>query len=302
MRIIITGVSGMIGKAAARHFLERGDTVVGISRNQSGEALGYHWARSDYEIEDLVKLFAGADAILHLAAMRPNPQAASFGYQAFFESNVKVTENVIRAAYQAGVQVICQASSISVYSLENTMPFRENENPKPSGFYGASKCSCEHLANIYSKKYSLKISSLRIARVLGFDNKSGGDFMLMNFIKLAKSKKPLSLWGEGKGARDTIYVEDVVAAFERAIAPDSPDEIYNIGAGKAYSHREIAETINEVFDNTGNLIFDSSKEEDTSIFYMDCSKAERLLGWRRKWSLSMALEDLKELSNKQEIF
>jgi UDP-glucose 4-epimerase len=234
--------------------------------------------------------------------MRPNPQAASFGYQAFFESNVKVTENVIRAAYQAGVQVICQASSISVYSLENTMPFRENENPKPSGFYGASKCSCEHLANIYSKKYSLKISSLRIARVLGFDNKSGGDFMLMNFIKLAKSKKPLSLWGEGKGARDTIYVEDVVAAFERAIAPDSPDEIYNIGAGKAYSHREIAETINEVFDNTGNLIFDSSKEEDTSIFYMDCSKAERLLGWRRKWSLSMALEDLKELSNKQEIF
>jgi len=117
----------------------------------------------------------------------------------------------------------------------------------------------------------------------------------MNFIQRARRKQPLHVWGEGVGARGTIYVKDVVGAIEKAIELDVPCGVFNIGGGRAFSHREMAVMVNEVFDNSGNIVFDTSKGEDRSCFFMDCSRAESEMGWRRKWSLRMGLEEMKQL-------
>jgi len=119
--------------------------------------------------------------------------------------------------------------------------------------------------------------------------------MLMNFIQRARRKQPLHVWGEGVGARDTIYVKDVVGAIDKAIGLDVPCGVFNIGGGRAFSHREVAEMVNEVFDNSGNIVFDASREEDMTCSFMDCSRAESGLNWQRKWSLSSGLQEMKQL-------
>lgn len=296
MRIAITGATGMVGQACTERFVSRGDEVVSLARKFGGR-MATAKARigtwfTDYSADDLRRALRGIDAIVHLGGMRPSPQADAEGYTPYFDANVRSTENLLRAAIDEGVKTFCLASSISVYSLENDVPYREKQRPCPASFYGASKLSCEHLAGLYARQDTLRWVSLRMARILGHDE-TQREAMLMRFMALARNKQKLVLWGSGSGARDTVYIRDVVSAFERALDQGSASGVFNIGGGRAYSNREIAETINEVFDNVGNLAVDAARKEDTSVFYMDCSRAEAELGWRRQWDVREGLEDMQ---------
>jgi nucleoside-diphosphate-sugar epimerase len=296
MKVAITGASGLVGEVAIRRFMERGDEVIAIGRSldklQALFANNVTCYESDYSREGLGAAFKGVDAIVHLAARRIAP--FSEGYRPFAQANVQATENLVLAACDNGVDRLCQASSISVYSLQNnTVPFSESEPPVPMSLYGISKLACEHVATIYARRFPIRITSLRISRILGHD-RTGQSYMLMRFMQQAKQKETIHLWGEGIGAHDTIYVKDVVGAIEQALKPDAPTGAYNIGGGRAFSHREILQTINEVFGNRDNLAFDTSKQEDTSVFIMDCARAEVELAWRRQWPLREAFEDLKD--------
>ena len=296
MRIAITGATGMVGQACIDRFVTRGDDVVALLRKPSGQ-MGNATKRisihvTDYSRSDLRLALRGIEAIVHLGAMRPNAEADAIGYRPYFEANVQTTENLLCAALDEGVKTFCLASSISVYSLYNQVPYQEKDNPFPLSLYGASKLACEHLVGLYARQGPLRWVSLRIAQILGPD-KSRSEAMLMRFMTQARKKEKLTLWGTGAGARDAVYIKDVVAAFEVALDQGSPSGIFNIGGGRAFSNREIAETINEVFDNEGNFTIDASRPEDTSVFYMDGSRAETELGWRRQWDLRSGFEDMQ---------
>ena len=101
------------------------------------------------------------------------------------------------------------------------------------------------------------------------------------------------VYGEGKSAVDFIYVKDVVSAIEKAISSKQGGGIYNIGSGKASSVVEIANTVNKVFANSGDLQFDRSKKENGEIIYLDTKKTKECLGWEAGWTLEKALYDIK---------
>ncbi|TVR84785.1 MAG: NAD(P)-dependent oxidoreductase [Rhodospirillales bacterium] len=299
MRIAITGAGGMIGRACVRRFARRGDEVVALSRTpldwrtgSTGTPRAVAGRVTDYSTDDLASALQGVDAVIHLAAMRMSGEADAIGFRPYQEANVQITENILRACLESGTRKICLASTVAVYFGAGQSPVTEALPPCPTGFYGLSKLCCENLAFVYGIRFPLNAVCLRIAQVIGLDE-TRTDNMLMRFMALAARRQPLPLWGEGAGARDTIYVEDVVEAFECALAADGVSGVFNIGGGCAVSNREVAETINEVFDNVGNLTFDRTRREDTSNLFMDCSRAERELGWRRQWSLRAAFADLK---------
>ncbi len=295
MRIVVTGATGMVGRVAVQRFADRGDDVLAVGRDMSrlresvvGRAV---CIESDYNHGSLRRAFHGVDAVIHLAARRIAP--SSEGIRPYWKANVLSTENVIRAACDNHVDRLCQASTISVYSQANPIPFSEDQVPVPETPYGVTKLACEHLAFVYAQSYPIQITSLRISRILGED-RTAADRMLMSFLRKARAKQPLDIWGEGVGARDTVYVRDVVSAIESAIAPGAPSGSFNIGAGKAFSNREIAECMNDVFDNRGNLVFVPSRKEDKTVSYMDCTRAKEQLHWQRQWTLRTALEDMRE--------
>jgi len=284
----------MVGRVVVQRFADRGDEILAVGRDLRrlqesviGRAV---CIESDYSHSSLKQAFKGVDVVIHLAARRIAP--LSEGIRPFWRANVLTTENVVLAACANDVGRLCQASSISVYSRVNPIPFSEDQAPVPETPYGITKLACEHLALVYAQNHPIQITSLRISRILGEDRTASGH-MLMSFVRKARAKHPLEIWGEGVGARDTVYVKDVVAAIERAITPGAPAGSFNIGGGKAFSHREIAECVNDVFDNRGNLVFVPSQEEDKNVSYMDCTRAQEQLHWQRQWTLRTALEDMK---------
>jgi len=142
--VAITGATGLVGRVAVHRFTQRGDEVVAIGRSlDTLQGLFGDQAvcvESDYSRGSLRNAFKGVDVVIHLAARRIAP--SSEGFRPFFEANVQTTESVILAACDNGVSRLCQASSISVYSLSNKVPFAESEPPVPLSLYGVSKLTC----------------------------------------------------------------------------------------------------------------------------------------------------------------
>jgi len=295
MKVAVTGASGFLGRQVVDSLLKKGDRVVAVGRNpppiRGSRDRDLFFFESAYDFESLVTAFEGTDAVVHLAARRLAPP--SEGMEPFVEANIRTAENAVRAAVACRVKRFVFASSISVYSSSNPVPFNEAQNPEPENFYGLSKLVGERLIQTYSQNTPMRSIILRLSTLFGRNDTFEENFVTSVFIRRAVHKQPLQVWGEGKGGRDLLYLKDALAALEKALASDATAGIFNIGAGQPYSFLEIAETVNEVFDNSGNLMFDSYRKEDTVIRWMDCSHAESKLKWRRMWSLKTGLLDMK---------
>lgn len=295
MKIVVTGATGFIGQHLVSHLLNKKYEVVAVGRSQSrlencfGDRVHKH--KTDYSLESLNEVFNGADSIVHLAAKRLSRDSDPFRLDPFIHSNILLTENVLLAAKKNGVKKVCQTSSISVYSEANQLPFNEEDLPIPANIYGVSKLACEHLGSLFSLMSDIKVTSLRLGFLYGPGEKE--DLVFMKFIAHAKKKKTLIIFGTGKSSVDYIYVKDVVSAIEKAIQPEAPFGTFNIGSGRSYSVVEIAEAINEVFDNEGNVIFDVSKEERVGILFMNNNKAKTLLNCEPGYNLNSALLEMK---------
>lgn len=278
MKIAITGATGFIGKHLVKHFADKRHEVLVIGRNKAkldnafpDKICKYE---SDYSADSLTKIFSGTDVVVHLAAKLLSRDSHPHKLSPFVQSNIITTENVFHAAEQNSVDKVCHTSSISVYSESNHSPLNEEIVPLPANIYGVSKLVCEHLANFFSLQTQLNITNLRLARLFGPGERESTVFM--KYVSLAKEKKPLPVWGRGQTRVDYIYINDVVSAIDKAIQPGAPFGTFNIGSGRSYSVVEIAEAINEVFDNSGNIEFDGGKKERGVNVYMDNSKAKEL--------------------------
>jgi len=292
MKIILTGATGFIGK----WFLtlakpENEYIVLGIESNINQLEINnryFDFIKTDYSIDDLTTYINGADALVHLAAKRFEPGAMMNEYL----ENISIASNVFEACAKSNVFNVVNLSSIGVYNTEEPIPWSEDTIANPMTYYGISKLCIEKVAHYYNSKFNLCIKSLRLAQVLGPGERKG--FMLSVFLSKALKKETLQLYGMGKGARDYIYVKDVISAINSAISLPKIQGLFNIGSNKSISHRELAETINEVFDNKDNLEFLSDKIEDTTEYRMNSDKSIDELNYFPKFTLKTALEDMKK--------
>jgi len=295
VQVAITGACGLLGRSCVGLLLESGHRVVALGRDleRLRARLGPAAAilATDYAAGSLAGALHGCEALVHLAARRIAP--AQEGMAAYLEPNVALTERVLAAAAAAGLATVCLASSIAVYSAANTLPFREDQAPIPGGFYGLSKLAAEHLGRLYGEAGSLRVVSLRLASLVGAGDETASDRMVSVFVDRARRREPLVVWGEGGGGRDLLYVRDAARAVARALSAPGVTGPINIGSGRPHSFREVAETINQVFGNAGNLRFDRTREEDRRVSYMDCRLAASQLGWGPQWTLGSAFEDLR---------
>ena len=73
------------------------------------------------------------------------------------------------------------------------------------------------------------------------------------FIKLALSKKSISLFGNGEERRDHIYIDDLIAILFKCILYNGTG-IINATTGKVYSFLKIANLTNKICKNKMPII------------------------------------------------
>ena len=164
MRIVVTGASGNMGSAALRALGEdeRVDSIVGLARRQASAPLPkVEWVSGDVLDAPLESLFAGADAVVHLAWLiqpaRDRAQTEAV--------NVAGSRRVFRAAAAAGVGALLHASSVGAYS-----PHPGNQRVDeswgtqgiPTSFYSRDKAAAERELDAVESAHGDRLRVVRL--------------------------------------------------------------------------------------------------------------------------------------------
>lgn len=145
-RVIVTGGTGLLGKATVRALVARGNAVRVLARREPAP-----WERVpgvDYVVADLgaplaAAMMEGADAVIHAAA------ETAGGWEEHQRNSLDATEHVLRAAAAAGVHRFIHVSSLAVLargraSLSETTELEPDS--RGSGPYVWGKLESERLA------------------------------------------------------------------------------------------------------------------------------------------------------------
>ena len=179
-RVLVTGMSGLIGGALRRH-LEGTYELSALNRRPIPGVKCHQGDIAD--LDAIAPAFAGIDTVVHLAART----GSSEFFEEILQANVIGTYNVFEAARRAGVgRVVYASSGATVSAWERDPPYSAlvagrydeakswttmtHEMPlRPAGLYGASKIWGEAIARHYSDTYNLSAICVRIGRVLAAD-------------------------------------------------------------------------------------------------------------------------------------
>lgn len=103
--------------------------------------------------------------------------------------------------------------------------------------------------------------------------------------------KSIVLWGSGSPRRESIYVDDLVEACMQLLDADRGEFDYplNIGTGRDYEIREIADIIQKVVGYRGQIEWDRSKPDGSPQKFLDSSKIFES-GWRPKVELDEGIK------------
>jgi CDP-paratose 2-epimerase len=313
MRYLITGGAGFIGVNAAAHYARQGHGVTlldNFSRRGTRENLQWiqreHPAvravaadiRTDQEAMD--REAARADVILHLAAQVAVTTSVA-DPRTDFEINAQGTVNVLEAARRAPhPPIVLYSSTNKVYGgmedveirLEGnryrygTLPQGAGED-RPLDFhspYGCSKGAADQYIRDYGRIYGLRTVVFRQSCIYGphqFGIEDQG--WVAWFVLRALLGQPVTVYGDGKQVRDVLYVDDLLAAFDAAVAGIDRvrGHIYNLGGGpeNTLSLLELLDLIGELEGRPVAHSFGDWRPGDQRVYISDIRKARQELGW-----------------------
>src|SRR6266576_4724614 len=219
----ISGGAGFLGLHLSRRLLADGhdvrtlDVVVldDVELERSVDEL-----RGDVRNRDSVgKLVAGADVVVHAAAALPI-QASRGSIRSV---NVGGTENVLRAADDAGVRRVVFISSTAVYGVPEKHPIEEGDPLVGVGWYGESKIDAEALCRVAAVETTI----VRPKTFIG-PERLGVFEILFDWIREGRRIYTL---GKGDNRYQLLAVEDLVDAIVRVgDEPKAARETFNVGA------------------------------------------------------------------------
>lgn len=210
MRILVTGASGMLGRAVAVSLAERGDRVRVFQRHPAGVA-GVEEVLGDVADPEAVRAAVdGVDGVIHLAAK----VTMSGPWREFVRVNVDGVDRLIRAMRDAGVPSLVHVSSPSVAHHGSPLVGSGADPADPAracGNYARSKALGERLA-LGSDGPDLAVAAIRPHLVWG-----PGDTQLVARIVERSRSGRMAIVGSGAALIDTTYVDNAAAAMVAAL-------------------------------------------------------------------------------------
>ena len=209
----------------------------------------------------------------------------------FLLENMQMQNNVIRAAYQAGVRKLLFLGSACIYPKHAPQPIPEEAlltGPlEPTNEpYAIAKIAGIKLCQAYAREYGVNFISLMPTNLYGpndnFDLLSSHALpALLRKAHEAKERgvREMLVWGSCMPLREFLYVDDLAAACLFLLEKYDSAEIINVGCGEEISIRGLAELICEIVGFKGELVWDATKPDGAPRKVLDVSRMHAL-GWR----------------------
>lgn len=310
MRVLITGITGMVGSHLADYILAEhpGVEVHGMLRWRSPldniqhlqGKVSLHYG----DLRDLMSLAAimktvKPERIFHLAAQSYVP--SSFTAPAdTLTTNVVGTNNLLDAVRLAGIDPlihICSSSEVYGQVLENEVPIRETNPLRPASPYAVSKVGEDMVAMQYFLSYGLKTIRSRMFTHTG--PRRGAVFAESSFARqIAEIEGGLRpnpvMVGNLDSVRTLSDVRDAVRAYWLLLDKGTPGEVYNIGGEKVFTVGQILETLKSMARTPIHHEVDPARlrPSDVTLQIPDIGKFRQATGWSPRISPEQTLGDL----------
>lgn len=322
-KTLVTGGAGFTGVNVARHHLARGDEVVlfdnlsrvgavdnlqWLKRHAKEELSGDARDRLDVIVGDvrfppdaLRDAVGTSDALVHLAAQVAVTTSVQDPREDF-ETNAKGTLNMLELVRQSRGKkpTFLYASTNKVYGGMEDIETVEGEHrysyrnypdgipeDRPLDFhspYGCSKGAADQYVRDYARIYDLDSVVFRQSCIYGYRQFGIEDQGWVAWFTIAAVLgRDITIFGDGKQVRDVLFIDDLVAAYQEAVAnsDETSGRVYNIGGGPDNTI-SLLDLLGHLEDRLGREIpvkYDDWRPGDQPVYVSDIRKAERDFGW-----------------------
>ncbi len=327
-RYLITGGAGFIGSNYTARLLARGEQVtVYDNLSRAGAARNLAWLREHFgaaafrlvegDVRNAALLAATAreaDVIVHLAAQVAVTTSVTHP-RLDFEINALGTFNVMEAARLSSRRpMVLYASTNKVYGgmddvavVEEATRYRYANLPhgvpetQPLDFhspYGCSKGAGDQYVRDYARIYGIPTVVFRQSCIYGTRQWGVEDQgWVAWFVIAAVTGRPITIYGDGKQVRDVLFVDDLLNAYDAAIARREAvaGEVFNIGGGPEHTisiWREFGPLLERLLGRPIPVSYGDWRPGDQKVYVSDIRKARRLLGWQPKVGIEAGLQRL----------
>lgn len=174
----------------------------------------------------------------------------------------------------------------------------EEESCDPKGFYSITKRAAEQLLISYCETFNLNYRILRLANVLGKEDKkvSAKKNALQYLLEELKKNHKIDLYDSGYFYRDYIDVRDCVRAIDLVVQKSEINSIYNIGNGIPIIFRDLLRYARDKMDSASEMNTIPQKQfhkkvQTSHSFFMDTKKLENL-GYVPNYTIFQTIDDI----------
>lgn len=291
-RVWVAGHKGMVGAAVLRRLSQECCDILVVDRSEVDllRQLDVEQWMQEQRPHAVFVCAATVGGILD-NDMRP----ADFLYD-----NLMIEANIIRTAYDVGVEKLLFLGSSCIYPRLAPQPIPEvallSGALEPTNqWYALAKIAGLKLCEAYRRQHGANFVSAMPTNLYG----PGDNFSLRSSHVIpalirkahdahAKEHATMTVWGTGTPRREFLYVDDLADALVFLMEHYSDDQTINVGTGHDIPIRQLGEEICEVVGFRGTLEFDISKPDGTPRKLLDVSRLTSL-GWTARMTLREGL-------------
>ena len=167
MRILVTGSAGHLGEALVRTLRNTTHDVIGIDMLSSPFTTRVTNIANRDQLREIIN---GVQVVLHTATLH-KPHVSTHSRQAFVDTNIMGTLNLLEGAVAGGVEAFIFTSTTSAFGDALTPPanapaawITEDVRPVPKNIYGVTKTAAEDLCELFHRNHGLSCMVLRTSR------------------------------------------------------------------------------------------------------------------------------------------
>ena len=311
MKVLITGVAGLLGSRLADWIIENQKSVevYGIDDLSGGDVKNIHPKVKFFEnslVTDTEKLsnifkYENFDYVFHFAAYAAeglSPFIRTYNY----DNNLRSTAFIVNECIKNNIKRLVFTSTLAVYGHGNGGVFNESQVPKPIDPYGVAKYACEMDIQIAGEQHGLDWCIIRPHNVYGIKQNIWDKYRNVLGIWMYQylNNEPMTIFGDGEQTRAFSFIDDSLEPlWNAAIKKEASNEIINLGGIEETSVKEASEILIDVIGDGEITYLEARHEVKHSI--PSYKKSIDILGFNHKTSMTEGLTQMWEWAKKQPI-
>lgn len=283
-RVVITGGTGFVGRAAVAAFAGRGNPVTVVDRNMHPDPAVRSVVGELTDPGVVADALDGGDVagVVHLAAITSVLRSVERPV-ATYQANVAVTQDLLEGCRQAGIGRFIMASTNAVVGDVGYATMDEAAPLRPLTPYGATKAAGEMLLCGYAGAYGMATSALRFTNIYG-PGMGHKDSFVPRMMRAALAGQGVQIYGDGLQRRDLVHVADAVAAvlgaWDRRFTGSAI-----IGSGQSVTMLELLDAVRAVTGCPLPAEHVAAKPGEMPAVIVDIGRAREQLGYQPSISL-----------------